>query len=60
MTVEEWLANAVADADRRGLSGLAPLLETLARSTGALREAEAALREAEMQTPAPGGDHDRA
>jgi hypothetical protein len=38
--VDAWLRDASADADRRGLPELAPLLETLARSTLALREAE--------------------
>jgi hypothetical protein len=41
MTVENWLRAAVADAERRGLRNLKPLLETLAKSTAALREAEA-------------------
>lgn len=40
MTVESWLAAAIADAERRGLTGLKPILETLARSTAALREAD--------------------
>lgn len=40
MTVEFWLQMAVADADRRGLPALKPLLEALARSTRALREAD--------------------
>lgn len=33
----EWLEHAVADAARRGLPELAPLLETLAKATEALR-----------------------
>jgi hypothetical protein len=41
MTVESWLASAIADAERRGLPELKPLLETLARSTEALRRAAA-------------------
>ncbi|HEY7498394.1 MAG TPA: hypothetical protein VH740_07770 [Vicinamibacterales bacterium] len=41
--IEAWLAAAVADAERRGLPELEPLLEGLARSTAALREAEARL-----------------
>jgi hypothetical protein len=45
MTVESWLAAAIADADRRGLAPLKPLLETLARSTAALRAADRTLRE---------------
>ena len=44
MTVESWLAAAIADAERRGLPQLRPLLETLARSTEALRKADAAAR----------------
>jgi hypothetical protein len=43
MTVQSWLAAAVADAERRGLADLKPLLETLARSTERLRRAEAEL-----------------
>jgi hypothetical protein len=41
MTVESWLASAIADAERRGVAELKPLLETLARSTAALRRAAA-------------------
>lgn len=40
MTIKTWLENAVHDAERRGLPGLRPLLETLARSTSALRSAD--------------------
>jgi len=40
MRVEDWLNAASADADRRGLPELKPLLETLARSTTTLRRAE--------------------
>ena len=40
MTIESWLQAAVADAERRGLPGLKPLLEALARSTQALRAAD--------------------
>ena len=43
MTVQSWLAAATTDAERRGLPELKPLLETLARATEALRQAEAAL-----------------
>jgi hypothetical protein len=39
-TVESWLTAAIADAERRGLAPLKPLLETLARSTTALRAAD--------------------
>jgi hypothetical protein len=51
MSPEDWLAAAVADAQRRGLPELKPILETLARSTAALRSADAALRERESGTP---------
>ena len=40
MTIEEWLLAASADADRRRLAQLKPLLETLARSTERLRQAD--------------------
>ncbi|MGE4162254.1 MAG: hypothetical protein AB7G23_11045 [Vicinamibacterales bacterium] len=40
MTLDTWLANAVADADRRGLPALGPLLDALARATAALRAAD--------------------
>jgi hypothetical protein len=40
--VAAWLAAAVADAERRGLPELKPLLETMARSTAALRAADEA------------------
>jgi hypothetical protein len=40
MTIKVWLEHAVQDAERRGLSALRPLLETLARATSALRTAD--------------------
>ena len=43
MDVAAWLARASADADARGLPELKPLLETLAKSTRALRDADAEL-----------------
>ncbi len=39
MTVERWLAQALDDAERRGLPSLKPLLESLAAATRALRAA---------------------
>jgi hypothetical protein len=39
MTIEDWLAAACADADRRGLADLKPLLASLADATRALRSA---------------------
>ena len=41
MTIEAWLQAAVADAERRGLPELKPMLEALAQpSTAALRAAD--------------------
>jgi hypothetical protein len=40
MTVDSWLQAALADAERRGLPDLKPLLETLARATAVLRGAD--------------------
>jgi hypothetical protein len=40
MTIESWLQAAIADAERRGLPELKPILEALARSTRALRAAD--------------------
>jgi hypothetical protein len=39
-SVEAWLRSAVADAERRGLPDLKPLLEGLAQSTLLLRAAD--------------------
>ena len=39
MTVDAWLAAAIADAERRGLPELKALLEGLAQATRALRAA---------------------
>ena len=40
MTIESWLQAAIADAEKRGLPELKPILEGLARSTQALRAAD--------------------
>jgi hypothetical protein len=40
MTITMWLEAATKDAERRGLPTLKPLLEALAKSTAALRNAE--------------------
>lgn len=40
MTVDTWLQVAIADAEKRGLPALKPLLEALAKSTKALRAAD--------------------
>lgn len=42
--VAAWLARACADAEARGLAALVPLLEALARSTAALRDADRIFR----------------
>jgi hypothetical protein len=39
MTIEQWLTNAIADAEKRGLPDLKALLEVLAKSTTQLRNA---------------------
>jgi hypothetical protein len=40
MTIDAWLQAAIADAERRGLPALKPILEALAKSTQALRAAD--------------------
>jgi len=40
MNIDTWLQAAVADAERRGLPELKPILEALARATKALRAAD--------------------
>jgi hypothetical protein len=40
MNVDSWLAAATADAERRGLPELKPLLESVANATRALRSAD--------------------
>jgi hypothetical protein len=57
--VDAWLAAACADAERRGLPELKPLLEGLARSTEALRIADAELDE-RVQPIAQGGSEPEA
>ena len=51
MTPDRWLQSACADAERRGLPELKALLETLARSTAALREHERVLRSEARHAP---------
>jgi len=56
MTIENWLEMATADADRRGLADLRPLLEALARATRALREAHLVVsQEGPLDPRRPGG-----
>jgi hypothetical protein len=50
MELEAWVAAAIADAERRGLPELRPLIETLAQATRALRAADLPHHE-----PVPGG-----
>jgi hypothetical protein len=50
MTIDRWLAAAIADAHRRGLSAIVPLLEDLAQSLTALRRAD-------FNDDASGGKH---
>jgi hypothetical protein len=40
MKIDAWLQSAVADAERRGLPELKPLLETLAKAVTAIRAAD--------------------
>ena len=40
MTIESWLQAAIADAEKRGLPEMKPILEALATSTRALRAAD--------------------
>jgi hypothetical protein len=54
MTVDAWLEAAIADAQRRGLRPLTVLLETLARSTAALRVADLELQSAPERDEKPG------
>jgi len=39
MTLDDWLKAAIADAEKRGLGELKPILEGLAQATRALRNA---------------------
>lgn len=59
MELDSWLAAAIADARRRGLPELAPLLETLARSTAALRKADEDQRRHDATAAAPPPDPDK-
>ena len=55
MDIDGWLKDAVADADRRGLTELRPLLETLAHATRVLRVADWNKSPADL-LPAPTDD----
>jgi hypothetical protein len=56
MTIEEWLKAAIADAERRGLPELKPLLESLAQATQLLRSA--GFGGSANDLPDPGDDFD--
>jgi hypothetical protein len=53
MDVQAWLQHALADAQSRGLAQLTPLLEGLARSTRALRDADRELEHPALQDDDP-------
>ncbi len=53
MTVDRWLAAAIADAEQRGMPELKPLLQGLAASTATLRAADWNDRGDAAATPAP-------
>jgi len=57
MTVETWLAAAQQDAEKRGLRELLPLLETLGRSTAALRAADEEHRRRAERDATPPSPH---
>jgi hypothetical protein len=57
MDIAAWLAHASADADARGLPELKPLLETLARSTQALRDSTAEHAEHASNAAAEHAEH---
>jgi hypothetical protein len=40
MTIDAWLQAAIADAERRGLPDLKPILETLAKAIATVRAAD--------------------
>jgi hypothetical protein len=40
MDITDWLQAAIADAERRGLGELRPLLQSLAQATDVLRRAD--------------------
>jgi hypothetical protein len=56
VTVQNWLENALQDADRRQLPALRPLLEALARSTATIRAADWNLDPADTETGERPGD----
>jgi hypothetical protein len=59
MTIDDWLASACADADRRGLADLKPLLASLADATNALRGIDWDHVASRPADPAPSGSPER-
>jgi len=57
MTIEDWLKAAVADAERRGLPELKPLLEGLAQATQLLRNAAFGGNANDLPDPGDSFDH---
>jgi hypothetical protein len=46
VTIDAWVSAAIADAERRGLPELRPLIEALAQATRALRDTDVTRQEA--------------
>jgi hypothetical protein len=57
MTIESWLKAAIADAERRGLPELKPLLEGLAKATELLRSAGFGGHAEDIADPGESFDH---
>ena len=57
MTIDDWLKAAIADAERRGLPELKPLLESLAEATRILRSAGFGGRADDVVDPGESFDH---
>lgn len=53
-TLDAWVAAATADAERRGLPEIRPLIEALAQATRALRAADLP-----QQEPVPDGSRQK-
>lgn len=58
MKVAEWLSRSIADAETRGLPQLRPMLEALARSTEALRSADAEFGHSAVERAEAAGSSD--
>jgi hypothetical protein len=60
ISLDQWKAWAVADAERRGLHALKPLLEGLATATARLRATswQPPPDQSPANPPAPAGEHD--